>query len=154
MNGITRALQLLSAACLGVYAGAMLTEGFVLVTWWRSIDAADFLAWYAANDSRLVDFFSPLTITTMVGALVAAAASITSGHPGRWLTTAAFVLTAAAVGSYFVYFEAVNASFSSASIAPEAVPAELARWAAWHQGRMLLSVAALACGILALRRDA
>jgi uncharacterized membrane protein len=154
MNGFTAAIQLLSAACLGVYAGAMLTEGFVLVTWWQSLPAADFLAWYAANDERLVSFFGPLTTWTGVTTLLSAGLSIATKHPARWLTLVALVLTLAAVASDFVYFEAANASFSSATIAPEAVPGELSRWGAWHHSRTLLSIVAFACGLLALRRRA
>jgi uncharacterized membrane protein len=154
MQALAPAIQLLAAACLGVYAGAMLTEGFVLVPWWQSLAAADFLAWYAANDQLLLDFFEPLTTTTLVATLLSAAVSIATGHPSRWLALASALLTVAAVASYFVYFEAANASFSSATIAADAVPRELARWGAWHHARTLIAAVAFACALLALRRRA
>src|SRR3989442_2350841 len=43
MNTVPGSLQLLSAASIGVYAGAMLTEGFILVPYWRSASAPEFL---------------------------------------------------------------------------------------------------------------
>jgi len=55
------------------------------------------------------------------------------------------------VASFFVYFEPVNASFAAATIALDAVPAELARWSAWHNARTVLSLVALAASLLALR---
>jgi uncharacterized membrane protein len=154
MKGFTSTVQLVAAICLGVYAGAMLTEGFVLVPWWQSLPPADFLAWYAANDERLLAFFGPLTTWTAVASLLSAALAIATKHPSRWLTVVAAVLTLAAVASFFVYFEAANASFSAATIAPEAVTGELARWGAWHHSRTLLSIVAFACALLALRRRA
>ena len=154
MNGVTSILQLVAAACLGVYAGAMLTEGFVLVTWWQSIAATDFLAWYAANDGRLLAFFQPLTTITGVASLLSAVASFWTRHPARWLAAAASALTLVAIAMFFVYFEAANANFSAATIAAEAVPAELERWGIWHHTRTVLSVVALLCALLALRRRA
>jgi uncharacterized membrane protein len=154
MNGLASALQLATAACLGVYAGAMLTEGLVLVPFWQSLAPPDFLAWYAANDARLLAFFSPLTIAVALVTLLSTAAAMLAAQESRWLTFVAMVITHLAVASYFVYFEAANASFSAATIAPEAVPAELVRWATWHHARTLLSLVAFACTLLCIRRDA
>lgn len=154
MIAFATALQFLAAASLGVYTGAMLTEGFVLVPWWRSLPAPDFLAWYAANDARLLAFFSPVTGVTAVAVLVAAVAAMWAGLPGRWLSVAAAVLVLVAVAMFFVYFEAANESFSKATISAEALPAELARWGTMHHVRTVLSAAALACSLLAIRRAA
>jgi Domain of unknown function (DUF1772) len=144
-------LRYLSAASLGVFAGAMLTEGGVLVPFWRALAPEDFLRWYAANAGRLLAFFSPVTAVSAVLALLAAVGSFWEGHPGRWWALGAALLVLAAVVSFFVYFEHANASFERATIAVDAVPAELARWGAWHNARTAVSLAALAAALLALR---
>ncbi len=56
------------------------------------------------------------------------------------------------MASFFVYFERANASFAEGTIAVDAVPAELARWSAWHDVRTLLSMLALGASLLALRQ--
>lgn len=150
MGAIGEGLRRLSVAALGVFVGAMLTEGGVLVPYWRSLPAPDFLAWYAANDQRLLGFFGPLTTVTALAALAAAGASVWEGHPGRWRTVAAAAIAIAVVSSFFLYFEHANASFAAATILPEQVPAELARWAAWHWVRTGLSVAALGAALSSL----
>jgi hypothetical protein len=147
-------LRWLSVAALGIFSGAMLTEGGVLVPYWRALPPAEFLRWYAANAERLLAFFSPVTTAAGVLALLAAAGSLWEGHPGRWWTVAAAVLMVAVVATFFVYFEAVNASFAAATIAGDAVPAELARWAAWHYARTAASVLALAAALVAARSTA
>jgi len=154
MSTACNLLQLLSIACLGVFAGAMLTEGFVLVPYWRSLSPAEFFAWYAANDRRLLAFFSPVTSITAVVVLATAAVSLWAGHPGRWVTVIACASILAAVTMFFVYFEAANASFSAASVAPQELAAELSRWATWHAVRTVLSLVALACAMLAFERPA
>ncbi len=151
MNGVTGLLQLLSAACLGIWAGANLAEGFLLVPWWQSLAPADFFAWYAANDRRLLAFFSPLTVVTAVATLLSALALAWTAHPSRRLAAAACVLTLVAVAMFFLYFEAANASFSAASVPRDALAAELARWGNWHHARTVLSLIALACALVALR---
>lgn len=147
-----RYLQLLSIACLGLYAGTMLTEGFVLVPWWQSLPPEDFFAWYGANDQRLLDFFRPITIAAAVVTVAAAALSWITGHPGRWAASAACAAMLAALATFFAYFEAANTAFSAASVAPEDLAAELVRWGRWHDSRIVLSLAALGCAVAARRR--
>lgn len=143
-------LRHLSAAGLGVFAGAMLTEGAVLVPFWRALPAADFFAWYAANDRRLLGFFGPLTSGTALTAIAAAGASVWEGHPGRWLAVAAAGIAVAVVSTFFLYFQRANDGFSTASITPGDLPNALGRWAAWHRMRTVLSFVALACAVAAL----
>jgi hypothetical protein len=143
----------LSAATLGIFAGAMLTEGGVLVPFWRALAPEEFLRWYAANAQRLLAFFSPLTTTAGVLALVAVVGSLVEQHPGRWWAVLTLVLMLGIIATFFVYFEAVNTRFATAAIPPDAVPAELARWAAWHHARTVASVVAFGAALLAARQS-
>ena len=143
-------LRSLSVAALGVFAGAMLTEGFVLVPYWRSLPAEDFFRWYAANDLRLLGFFGPITVAAGVTIVAAAATSLWEGVPGRWQSAVAAVLMIAAIVMFPAYFQAANASFSTASIPAAELAAELARWSVWHDARTVLSLAALAAATLSL----
>ena len=152
MTALCLALQFLSVAALGLFLGAMLTEGGVLVPWWQSLAPADFLAWYAANDRRLLGFFSPVTTGVALTAVAAAVGAVWMGQPGRWLAVTAAGLMLAAVATFFLYFETANAGFAAGTIPVDAVPAELARWAAWHRARTGISLAALAAALAALWR--
>lgn len=140
-------LQLLAAGMTGIFAGAMLTEGFTAVPYWRSLPAEEFFAWYAANDSRLLAYFRPLTVVTALVALASAVASWLAGDPGFVHAAASLALLLAAVAMFFVYFEAANRSFSDASAE---LPAELDRWAKWHAARTLLGLLALGFALAAL----
>jgi hypothetical protein len=82
-------LTLLAVASLGIFFGAMLTEGFVLVPYWRSLPADAFYSWYRSNDRRLVGFFGPLTWLAALSALASASLSWWTLHPGRWYAVAA-----------------------------------------------------------------
>jgi Anthrone oxygenase len=152
MSLVADVLRWLSVASLGIFAGAMLTEGGVLVPFWRALPPEEFLRWYAANAQRLLRFFSPVTSAGALLAVLAAAASFFDGHPGRWWALLAAGLVLMIVTSFFVYFEHANARFAAATIAPTDVPAELARWSTWHNARTVLSLAALGAALLAVRQ--
>jgi hypothetical protein len=152
VKAVAGLLLLLSAGALGVYAGAMLTEGFVLVPHWQSLPPADFYAWYAANDARLVGFFGAVTEMAALLALGAALAAFITRHPGRWSALVAALSILVCVAMFFVYFADANARFSAASIPADALPAELERWASWHRTRMALTVVALLAALIPLRR--
>jgi len=145
-------VRFLSVATLGIFAGAMLTEAGLLVPFWRSLEPAEFLAWYRANDQRLIDFFAPLTTVTVLLAVAAGAVSIWEGHPGRWLSALAAALALATLASFFVYFRAANLSFATGTVGVTNVATELARWATWHWWRTGVSCVAFAAALLALCR--
>lgn len=152
LNLVAAAARFLSVASLGLFAGGMLTEGGLLVPYWRSLAPADFLAWYATHGHRLQAFFGPLTTATGLLAIAAAVLSVWQGHPGRWLTVLAAVIMLVVVATFFVYFGKANASFTSGSVGVGNVVTELARWGTWHWARTGLSFAALAAALLAVCR--
>jgi hypothetical protein len=152
MNTVTGALQILSAATIGVYAGAMLTEGLVLLPWWRSASPVEFFSWYAANSGRLQGFFRPVTWTAGLCAIAAALATLGTERSGRWTALTAAVLMVVAALSFFVYFKSANSSFVTAGMSAADLAVELARWARWHWGRTAVSLAALGAALLSLAR--
>ena len=142
-------LSLLALASLGIFFGAMLTEGLVLVPYWRSLPADDFYSWYGANDARLLGFFGPLTWFAALSALAAAGIAWWMVRPGRWFAIVAAVSVLVIVSMFFAYFGRANASFSLGRMPATELRAELDRWAAWHWVRSGLSLGALAAAALA-----
>jgi hypothetical protein len=142
----------LAVLVLGVMAGALLTEALVLVPHWRSLSPDAFFAWYAANGDRLFDFYGPLEMAALL--FVAAAAVANRRRPGGRPFVAAAVLAFVILGTFFVYFGDVNASFAARTIEPSRLPDELARWSRWHWARTLIGVAAFATSVVGLLRSA
>lgn len=149
MRTLATPVGLLAAVLLGLAAGAMLAEGAVLVPWWRTLAPEAFLGWYADNARRLLVFYGPLEAASGVAAL--AAAALTARRPGGALFGVAALLAVAVLLCFPLYFQAVNASFEAGTIAADAVPGALARWAAWHWGRTGLGIAAFGAAVLAVR---
>lgn len=142
----------LAVLSLGLMAGALLTEGFVLVPYWRSLPPDAFFAWYAVNGDRLFDFFGPLEIGALTFALIAAVAN--RRRPGRRLFVVAAALSFVILGMFVVYFGDANAGFAAHTIEPARLPDELARWSRWHWARTLLGVVAFVSSAVGLRTTA
>ena len=147
-------LALLAALGLGLSAGAILAEGAVLVPFWRSLPAEEFLRWYRQHAELLLHFFGPLEVVSTVLVIAAAAVSAHVRRPGTALLALAAVLAIAVLLSFPLYFQAANASFAAGTIAAADVPAELGRWAAWHWGRTLIGITAFGATLVAVRRGA
>jgi hypothetical protein len=143
-------VRLLAAGALGVFAGAMLTEGLVLVPYWRSLTTARFYAWYGENHARLVGYFGPLTWVAASAALISAVTSSWQAHVGAQQTVAAAALSLMAVLLFPLYFQRANARFVEGRLSEHALRAELSRWSRWHWLRsgLSLSAAAMALGAL------
>ena len=149
MHLLGELVALLTVASLGIFLGAMLTEGLVLVPYWRSLSAEAFYSWYGANDKRLLGFFGPVTWLAALSAIAAAGLSFWTAHPRRWYAVAAAACALVVVSMFFVYFERANAAFSRGEIPANELSVELSRWAAWHWARTGLSLVALTAAILA-----
>jgi hypothetical protein len=142
-------LRMLAVAVLGVFAGAMLTEGAVLVPYWQSLTAQEFFAWYAANDRLLLDYFGAVTIATALATLLAAGLSLWERHPSRGFAVAAMLVTVGLVLMFPLYFRDVNTAFAAATIPESELSAELLRWSSWHWTRTGFSFLALALAMAA-----
>ncbi len=149
LEPVATTAALLAVTALGLSAGAMLTEGAVLVPYWRSLPPDSFLSWYAENASLLFDFFGPLEIASAFLAVVAAGLYRFKRRRGSGLLVLSAVLALAVLVAFPLYFQEVNASFAMGAMSPDNVEAELARWASWHWGRTAVGIGAFAAAVLA-----
>jgi len=142
-----------AALVLGLSAGALVTEGAVLVPFWRSLPPAEFLTWYAANAARLFNFFGPLEILAAAFAVGAAVSMHLRRRRRAPHMIVAAALSVVILALFPIYFRDVNTSFENATIRVENVPAELARWATWHWSRTAIGIASFAAALSALLYD-
>ncbi len=154
LRAMDAALIGLTVCVLGLAAGAVLAEGAVLVPYWRSLPAAEFLRWYREHGALLLRFFGPLEgAAALLACLAAAVSARTDVADARALGVAA-ALTVSVLAAFPLYFRRVNASFAEGSIPADRVAAELRRWARWHWLRVALASGGFAAAVLATMADA
>ncbi len=146
-------IDVVAVAALGLAAGAMLTEGALLAPYWRTLPTQEFLAWYAANASRLVAFYGPLEVFAAVATALAASTAAYHRRPARDLLLVATACAVAVLVAFPLYFRDANAAFAAGSIDAERVPQELGRWARYHWIRTGIGVIGFAAAVLAVCRS-
>lgn len=149
INTLFGVLALLSTLSSGVLAGALLTEAYVLLPYWRKMHPKDFLSLHHKMGPSLFRFFAPITVAGTLLPVATFIAAILTGSKGiyGWGVSAAAGM--AMLGIYFAYFKAANEGFASGAISTEDLPAELSQWAYWHHIRTAIAIAGLVAALWA-----
>ena len=147
----TDAFSLLALVALGLTAGAMLAEAAILVPYWQGLSAEQFFNWYQNNAELLVDFYTPLEITSAILSLVAAILNVVSRR-SAWLWVLAAMMSIVVIGLFFVYFEDANASFANRTVIQQELPAVLVTWGAWQWARVAFGAGAFVAATVAVMR--
>lgn len=136
MTMIDLLITSLTTSVIGLYAGSLLTEGTILVPYWRRMSPEDFFSKHGEMGPSLFKYFAPLTTAAVALSVLAA---VLAG--GRHIIAAGLCVSALII--FFLYFKKANASFADHSLADEDLKDELKRWAAWHWTRTVIIIAAL-----------
>ena len=136
MTMIDLLITSLTTSVIGLYAGSLLTEGTILVPYWRRMSPEDFFSKHGEMGPSLFKYFAPLTTAAVALSVLAA---VLAG--GRHIIAAGLCVSALII--FFLYFKKANASFADHSLADEDLKDELKKWAAWHWARTVIIIAAL-----------
>lgn len=135
-----KSFDVLSVTVLGLLAGSLALEAFVLVPFWRSLSADDFFGLHHRVGRRLFRYFAPLT-SLAVGAPITAAlvGRQSDGSLSRW---AAAALSVGVLVFFPLFFKRANEAFATRSVTGAELPTALRRWAQMHAARTAMAVAA------------
>jgi hypothetical protein len=133
---------------IGLFAGALLTEGCILVPYWRRMEPSEFFRLHSSMGFDLFRYFAPLTMLAVMMSILSAGISLASDAPVIWHIVAAG-LCIVVLAIFFFYFKKANGKFAQHTIQNSQLSAELSRWAAWHWFRTILVLIAFVASIAA-----
>ena len=143
-------LQLLTSLILGIFVGSLLTEGRILVPYWRSLKPESFLSMHDTLGPQLFRYFAPLTVAAALIPAVTFVFCCSVGAKGWSYSAIVAFIMLAILGIFFYYFKSANASFASGSVGVEGLPAELSRWSNWHWLRTVMGLVAFVLSLVAI----
>jgi Domain of unknown function (DUF1772) len=141
-------LSIATQIALGLFAGSLLTEAVVLVPHWRSLSPQEFFRLHAGFGYRLFHYFAPLTVATLVLAVLNSLQGFFDPQGHQWQRWLATLLCLLACSTYPLFFKSMNAAFATGRISHERLPLALAQWASVHYIRTLLVIAGSFCSLL------
>lgn len=130
-----------SVLAVGLLAGGLVMEAFVLVPFWRSLDADDFSTLHHRFGPRLFSYFAPLTTVAVVAPILAAVVGRDAdGSAWRWAAAGSSLIV---VAFFPLFFKGANEALASRSVPDAQLPTALRQWSLVHNARTLASVGAL-----------
>jgi hypothetical protein len=149
-SAVSSTLIILTCLVLGLLAGGMLVIGVSLLSFWKSLSAGDFQAWFASHSHLVGRLMIPLGAGSMALTVAAVVACWRgSATDRRWLLIAAVSVTVVMV-TYPLFFEATNEAFVRGGLSDSATRSLLDRWATWHWIRTELGVFGFVAALRAL----
>ena len=145
-----RSLLYSSIAIFSIFIGSQITEGVLLVPYWKSLSSEDFYSYYNEFGPSIGRFY---TILTIIAALIPVAISvhcklIHSNAVKLALSSSFFAILF--IACFYIYFKGANESFYQAALSDSELKRELVIWNYWHWGRVILEVTSLIFLVLAV----
>lgn len=140
---MNRVLAYSSIAIFAIFIGSQITEGALLVPYWKTLSATEFYQYYSQFGKTIGIFY---TILTLIAALIPAFACmycyLKKSTALRFSIIATF-FTFSFIAIFYIYFKGVNQQFYNAAFNAIQLKSELNTWEYWHWFRVLLEVLAL-----------
>ena len=143
-------LRFLLVAFFALFIGSQITEGVILVPYWKSLSSNDFYNYYTEFGPIIGKFYTILTI-------IAAIIPISLTFYCKSIKSKAYKFSVASslfailfIACFYLYFKEVNELFYQAALNEDSLKRELIVWTYWHWGRILIEVLSLFFLILTL----
>lgn len=147
---LSEILIVLSIGVLGIFLGAQITEGVLLVPYWKTLSPAAFFELHQTFGRKIHQFYAPLTILATFLPLTTVVFGLVTNVQGQLPLILMGIATAIFFSTYFLYFKQANGRFAEASIPHEKLSVELTKWGNWHWGRIVFESIAFVCSIVTL----
>lgn len=136
-----------------IFLGSQITEGVLMVPYWRSLSADEFYSYYGEFGPSISQFYTILTIAAALISISVAIKFQLSKSKGAGLAVFSAVFAMLFILCFYVYFKGVNESFYQRALDPINLKEELKVWSSWHWSRIGLEIISLSFLIAAFTKD-
>lgn len=151
---MNRILAFTLIAVFSVFVGSQITEGCLLLPYWKSLSPAQFYDYYSKFGSTIGQFYTILTIIAAIIPITVSAYCLIKKSKALSYAVISTCCAIIFVASFYVYFKGANQQFLDASLTGDQLQSELIIWGNWHWGRIVFEILSLSFLMLALKRIA
>lgn len=147
---MNRILAFLLITILAIFLGSQITEGCLLVPYWKSLSTLKFYEYYSKFGKTIGSFY---TILTVISALIPISISIyclrKKSLALKYSLFSSFLILVC-IAFFYIYFKDTNQQFYNAVLNPSQLKSELEIWEYWHWSRVVLELLSLIFLVLAI----
>lgn len=140
---MNRILGFFFITVFSIFFGSQITEGCLLVPYWKSLSTTEFYEYYSQFGLIIGRFY---TILTVIAALIPICISIycfyKKSQALRYSLISSF-FTILCIALFYIYFKDTNQQFFDANFNASQLKSELEIWSYWHWVRVILEFLAL-----------
>jgi hypothetical protein len=140
---MNRILTYFLITIFSIFFGSQITEGVLLVPYWKTLSTTDFHEYYSHFGLTIGRFY---TILTIVAALIPISINIYCFYKKSKALTYSLIssfFTFLCIAVFYIYFKDTNQQFFNASFNPIQLISELEIWGYLHWFRVILVFLAL-----------
>lgn len=144
-----RILGFFFTTVFSIFLGSQITEGCLLVPYWKTLSTTEFYAYYSQFGLIIGRFYTTLTV---IAALIPIGISIYCFYIKSKALTYSLIssfFTFLCMALFYIYFNGINQQFFDANLDAYQLKAELEIWEYLHWMRVILEFLALIFLILA-----
>lgn len=130
-------------AVFSIFLGSQITEGFLLVPYWKTLSMTEFYEYYSQFGPIIGRFY---TILTIIAALIPISITVYCIYKKSRALTYSLIstfFTFLCIALFYVYFKDTNQQFYEATFNASQLKSELEIWGYWHWFRVLVEFLAL-----------
>lgn len=145
---MNRILAFFLVAIFSLFLGSQITEGCLLLPYWKTLSTTEFYEYYAQHGERIGRFY---TILTVIAALIPLGTSIYCFFKKKQALRNSLIslfFTFSFIAVFYIYAKDANQQFYDASFSDAQLISELVIWGYWHWSRVFLEFLALVFLIL------
>lgn len=147
---MNRILCFFSIAIFSIFLGSQITEGCLLVPYWKTLSRTEFYEYYSKFGPTIAKFF---TVLTIIAALIPISISIycfSNKSPALKYSIVSTFFAFLFIVLFYVYFKDTNQQFHKADFNSNQLKSVLRTWGHWHWLRVLFESLSLTFLTLAL----
>lgn len=140
---MNRIIYFLSIAIYAVFLGSQITEGCLLIPFWKTLSTSEFYEYYAQNGPTIAKFYSILTvIASMIPLSICLYCSFVRSRALKFAILST-VFSLVVIALFYGYFKDVNIQFYTSAYSAIELKTVLKTWGYWHWSRVIFIMISL-----------
>lgn len=140
----------LTISCFSIFIGSQITEGVLLVPYWKTLSSTEFYDYYNEFGPSINSFYTYLTITAIILPLLVCIYCYYIKSPALKFSIISSFFAILVIAVFYLYFKDMNQQFYQAALNANQLKSELDTWGNWHWLRVLFEVLSLNFLIIAI----